>query len=158
LGGVLDDCDDTLELFGSEFTGTVGVDALVFHCFRGAVENAKHLVDVPRGGMYRLLRSTSAFLQTKLLYRRPTPLILVKAYITFCLPSTCIPISRQHISFPSTIVSFVVAWPRAPSAGILHSAFVVRTLVLSRRKMNWKFDFSPVTSDIFAVEDVAAIW
>jgi hypothetical protein len=30
--------------------------------------------------------------------------------------------------------------------------------VLSRRKMNWKFDFSPVTSDIFAVEDVAAIW
>jgi hypothetical protein len=33
----------------------------------------------------------------------------------------------------------------------------VRTLVLSRRKMNWKFDFSPVTSDIFAVGDVAAI-
>ena len=26
-----------------------------------------------------------------------------------------------------------------------------RTLVLRRRKMNWKFDFSPETSDIFAV-------
>jgi hypothetical protein len=26
-----------------------------------------------------------------------------------------------------------------------------RTLVLSRRRMNWKFDFSPETSDIFAV-------
>jgi hypothetical protein len=25
--------------------------------------------------------------------------------------------------------------------------------VLSRRKMNWKFDFSPVTSDILAVAD-----
>jgi hypothetical protein len=24
-------------------------------------------------------------------------------------------------------------------------------LVLSRRRMNWKFDFSPETSDIFAV-------
>lgn len=36
----------------------------------------------------RLLRSTSAFLQTKLEYRRPTPVILVRAYMTFCLPST----------------------------------------------------------------------
>lgn len=36
----------------------------------------------------RLLRSTSAFLQTKLEYRRPTPFILVKAYMTFCFPST----------------------------------------------------------------------
>jgi hypothetical protein len=36
----------------------------------------------------RLVRSTSAFLQTKLEYRRPTPVILVKAYMTFCFPST----------------------------------------------------------------------
>lgn len=36
----------------------------------------------------RLDRSTSAFLQTKLEYRRPTPLILVMAYMTFCFPST----------------------------------------------------------------------
>ena len=55
---------------------------------------------------YRLLRSTSAFLHTRFEYRRPTPLILVKAYMTFCLPST---------------------------------------LVLSNRRMNWKFDFSLVT-------------
>ena len=27
---------------------------------------------------------------------------------------------------------------------------IEHTLVLSRRKMNWKFDFSPDTSDIFA--------
>lgn len=35
-----------------------------------------------------------------------------------------------------------------------------RTLVLSRRKMNWKFDFSPETSDILAVDEdvnVAAV-
>ena len=62
-----------------------------------------------RGLAYRLFRSISAFLQTKLEYRRPTPLILVKAYMTFCLPST---------------------------------------LVLRRRKMNWKFDLSPLTSDM----------
>ena len=36
----------------------------------------------------------------------------------------------------------------------------IRTLVLSRRKMNWKFDFSPETSDIFAagwIDDGAAM-
>jgi hypothetical protein len=32
LGGVLDDCDDTLELFGCEFTGAVGNDTLVGCC------------------------------------------------------------------------------------------------------------------------------
>ena len=58
---------------------------------------------------YRLFKSTSAFLQTRLEYRRPTPLILVKAYMIFCFPST----------------------------------FVLRS-----RRMNWKFDFSPVTSAI----------
>lgn len=41
-------------------------------------------------GLYRLLRSTSAFLQTKLEYLRPTPLILVRAYMIFCLPSTLV--------------------------------------------------------------------
>ena len=51
----------------------------------------------------------SAFLQTKLEYRRPTPLILVKAYMTFCFPST---------------------------------------LVLRRRRMNWKLLLSPVTNDM----------
>lgn len=35
-----------------------------------------------------------------------------------------------------------------PEAGRSRSG---RTLVFSRRKMNWKFDFSPDTSDIFAV-------
>lgn len=56
---------------------------------------------------HRLFRSTSAFLHTKFEYRRPTPFILVRAYIIFCFPST---------------------------------------LVLRRRRMNWKFDFSPDTS------------
>jgi hypothetical protein len=37
---------------------------------------------------HRLLRSTSAFLQTKLEYRRPTPLISVKAYMILRFPST----------------------------------------------------------------------
>lgn len=44
---------------------------------------------------YRLLRSTSAFLQTKFEYRRPTPLIFVRAYMTFCLPSTLVLSSRR---------------------------------------------------------------
>lgn len=39
---------------------------------------------------HRLFKSTSAFLQTKLEYRRPTPLILVRAYMIFCLPSTLV--------------------------------------------------------------------
>lgn len=57
--------------------------------------------------VYRLFKSTSAFLQTRLEYLRPTPLIFVKAYMIFCLPST---------------------------------------LVLRRRRMNWKLLFSPDTS------------
>jgi hypothetical protein len=44
--------------------------------------------DMDRDFPYRLLRSTSAFLQTRLEYLRPTPLIFVKAYMTFCFPSS----------------------------------------------------------------------
>ena len=47
---------------------------------------------------YRLLKSTSAFLQTKLEYRRPTPLIFVKAYMIFCLPSTLV-LRRRRINW-----------------------------------------------------------
>ena len=104
------------------------------------------------GEMYRLLRSTSAFLQTKLEYRRPTPLILVMAYMTFSLPSTCMrsPLVfiriLPHISnLPSSRdQDFVVACFRGDGGDI----GVVRTLVLRRRRMNWKFDFSPVTRDM----------
>lgn len=32
-----------------------------------------------------------------------------------------------------------------------------RTLVLSRRKMNWKFDFSPVTRDMMAVVSLLSL-
>lgn len=67
---VLDDGDDALEFFRGEFTGA------------GRVSRRMEI-----SASYRLLRSTSAFLQTKLEYRRPTPLILVKAYMTFCLPA-----------------------------------------------------------------------
>jgi hypothetical protein len=34
----------------------------------------------------------------------------------------------------------------------------MRTLVLSRRRMNWKFDFSPETSDIVAVDERCYCW
>lgn len=74
---------------------------------------------------YRFDRSTSAFLHTRFEYRRPTPLILVRAYMIFCLPST---------------------------------------LVLSRRRMYWKLDFSPdtravgdVVSRCFFAQDSAAL-
>jgi hypothetical protein len=49
-----------------------------------------------RPGPHRLLRSTSAFLHTKFEYRRPTPLISVKAYITLRLPSTLV-LSRRKM-------------------------------------------------------------
>ena len=96
--------------------------------------------------MYRLLRSTSAFLQTKLLYRRPTPLIFVKAYMTFCLPSTC-------DGCVSAVSSYKQSFPWSSLLQRTHCGDRDRrTLVLSRRKMNWKFDFSPETSDIFAAD------
>ena len=34
----------------------------------------------------------------------------------------------------------------------------MRTLVLRRRRMNWKFDFSPETSDIVAVDERCYCW
>lgn len=87
LGGVLDDGDDSLELLRGELTSTV--------------RNCQYMLVLPSlayvcGWSYRLFRSTSAFLQTKLEYRRPTPLILVKAYITFCFPSTLV-LRRRRI-------------------------------------------------------------
>ena len=59
LGGVLDDGDDTLKLFGGELTGAVEIIILVpvFH---------NPLILVRLDYSYRLFRSTSAFLQTKL--------------------------------------------------------------------------------------------
>ena len=111
LKRVLDDGDDALELFASEIAGATKqcvsqiVTLILSQSFEahGRPGNSKW----ESLGAYRLVRSTSAFLHTKFEYRRPTPLILVNAYMTFCLPST---------------------------------------LVLRRRRMNWKFDFSPVTS------------
>lgn len=44
---------------------------------------------------YRLLMSTSAFLQTRFANRRPTPLIEVRANIIFCLPSTFVFSTRK---------------------------------------------------------------
>lgn len=85
LGGVLEDGDDTLELFGGELTSAVTL--LVYF---------EHIGFCVKEKSYRLFRSTSAFLQTKLEYRRPTPLILVKAYITFCFPSTLV-LRRRRI-------------------------------------------------------------
>jgi len=115
---------------------------------------------------YRLFRSTSAFLQTRLEYRRPTPLILVKAYITFCLPSTLV-FRRRKIYFPmgqpalsneflfARIVMMVVAG-RPPSRGRPPRARKRSTLESTappwqgegERLTNWKFVFSPETSDM----------
>ena len=59
LSGVLDDGDDTLKLFGGELTGAVVVIILV-----PAFHNPLMLAGLDYS--YRLFRSTSAFLQTKL--------------------------------------------------------------------------------------------
>lgn len=83
LRWALDDGYDSLEFFGGEFAGAGMSRFLVFG------PNTLRRMKVQSFQTYRLLRSTSAFLHTKLLYRRPTPLIFVNAYMTFCLPSTC---------------------------------------------------------------------
>ena len=55
---------------------------------------------------YRLFMSMSAFLHTRLAKRRPIPLILVKAYMTFCLPSTLVlRIRRMYWNFLSSKTS-----------------------------------------------------
>ncbi len=50
---------------------------------------------------YRLLMSTSAFLQTRFANRRPTPLMEVKANMIFCLPSTLV-LSTRKICWKSS--------------------------------------------------------
>lgn len=67
LKGVLYYSDNALKLVRVEITGTMMMD--------------KFLRGVRVAETYRFLRSTSAFLQTMLAYRRPTPLISVKAYL-----------------------------------------------------------------------------
>ena len=122
LRGVLDDGDDSLELFGRQLTGAVfgSPVSLRFNATPGTLPYS-----------YRLFKSTSAFLQTKLEYLLPTPLILVRAYMTYEVA----PVS-----------------PPCPSRKGLcakcRTFCLPSTLVLSRRKMNWKFDFSPDTSDM----------
>jgi len=54
----------------------------------------------------------------------------------------------MHVFLPANL--FRHAFSSANREGLM----AIRTLVLSRRKMNWKFDFSPDTSDIFAVAGV----
>jgi hypothetical protein len=83
LSRILDDRNDTFELFSSKFSGT-------------KVRNRQIMLT------NRLLRSTSAwslvswnktshtFLMTTFEYRLPTPLILVKANITLSFPSTLV--------------------------------------------------------------------
>lgn len=114
LGWVIDDGHNPLEFFRCDFSGSGANKFLKCQPLElSGVERMRLLEGleshnrVKGGRAHRLFRSTSAFLQTRLEYRRPTPLILVSAYMIFCLPST---------------------------------------LVLRRRRMNWKFDFSPETS------------
>lgn len=78
LSGVLHNGNDSLELIRVELSGT-GM----------SIQKTKE------GRTYRLLRSTSAFLQTKLAYRRPIPLISVKAYMIFPPPLTLVLSNRR---------------------------------------------------------------
>jgi hypothetical protein len=64
LGGILNNGDDAFQLFRGQFAGTV---------------KCQYFIPLAQRQPYRLLRSTSAFLHTKLEYRRPTPFILVRA-------------------------------------------------------------------------------
>jgi hypothetical protein len=86
LGGVLDDGDDTFQLVRVQLSSTIEENVLRLH----AQPTFKRT--------HRLLRSTSAFLQTKLEYRRPTPLISVKANIIFRFPSTLV-FSKRRICY-----------------------------------------------------------
>ena len=79
----MDDGHDSLKLLRGEFTGAVIYMSVSFLAAKSKI--------IP----YRLLRSTSAFLQTRLEYLLPTPLIFVKANIVFSLPSTLVFNSRR---------------------------------------------------------------
>jgi hypothetical protein len=81
LSRVLHDGDDSLEFIRVEFSGSIQRNGKV-------VNSAVHPPSENHAN--RLFMSTSAFLQTKLEYRRPTPLISVKAYMIFLLPSTLV--------------------------------------------------------------------
>ena len=98
LRRVLDDGYDPLELFRRELTSAGFIPTLV--------PSRSTLVCLETPCSYRLFRSTSAFLQTRLEYRRPTPLILVKAYMTFCFPSTLVLRSRKIYGGGRPSVSF----------------------------------------------------
>lgn len=82
LSGALHDGDDSLEFIGVEFTSSIVIKAIQ----RQSLLSPLRFLDDAN----RLFMSTSAFLQTKFAYRRPTPLISVKAYMIFLLPSTLV--------------------------------------------------------------------
>ncbi len=60
---------------------------------------------------YRLLMSTSAFLQTRFANRRPTPLMEVKANMIFCLPSTLV-LSTRKICWKSSFAMSDCKYPQ----------------------------------------------
>jgi hypothetical protein len=124
----LDDGDDALEFFGGEFTGA-----------------GELVIDGVSSVSYRLLRSTSAFLQTKLEYRRPTPLILVKAYMTFCLPAL-VRVGLVEVAELKRTID--VGVEKTQLSSNQHSCPKNRVI---QPTMNWKFALSPGTSDILAV-------
>jgi hypothetical protein len=96
---------------------------------------------------YRLLRSTSAFLQTKLEYRRPTPLILVIAYMTFCFPVYVV--SAERVAQLRCLTIDVGVEETKLNSTVSHRILDYSDGV--KRTMNWKFDFSPVTRDMMAL-------
>lgn len=112
---VLNDRDDSLELFRRDLTSTIDTISIFTH--------GRHI-----GFAHRLLRSTSAFLHTKLEYLRPTPLIRVKAYIIFCLPSTLV-LRRRKMNWTAPLLVYHIG----------------------ANCFSLQFDFSPETSDMMGV-------
>jgi hypothetical protein len=85
-------------------------------------------------------------LQTRLEYRRPTPLILVKAYMTFCLPALVRGRTRGEMAERKRTID--VGVEQTQLSRNQHSCPENRVI---QPTMNWKFALSPGTSDILAV-------
>jgi len=91
LRRVLDDSNNSLKLIRVEFSSPD------HKCQRMRLKESHNIT-------HRLLRSTSAFLQTMLAYRRPTPLISVKAYMILRFPSTLV-LSRRRMCYGGNSIS-----------------------------------------------------
>ena len=85
--GVLHHQNESFQLIGIQITRSRSHQLMLLEQRVGRISEVSN--------RYLLVRLMSAFLQTTLAYRLPTPLICVKAYVIFILPSTFVFSNRR---------------------------------------------------------------